>query len=96
MGDLKICIVCGKEFRVMSGKQKTCCADCSETARKNYMAVYRNTHKKKYKAKPKEKPPRIESITEIQRKAQEMHLSYGQYLAQKRAQRELEKQSCEG
>ncbi len=83
----KICIVCGKEFKTNRIDVTICSPPCRRErnltwARENSKANYerfktQQLQKKESKYKPKQ------SIHEIDKKAQEVGLSYGHYLAQK-------------
>ena len=61
------CKVCGKEFEVNIHNKAYCSLECK-------------TKVKRYRSK-KDKRANIEKITEINRKAKELNMNYGEYVA---------------
>lgn len=85
-----VCEICGKVFLTNRPTAKTCGPDCyyerqKIVKRENY---YRNKAEKEALAKglgvpqKKKKQMRIETLTEVQRKAQAAGMTYGKYMEQ--------------
>lgn len=104
-GKNAICVVCGKPFMTNRPHKVTCGPDCQYE--RNKMLARENAHRKtkKYLAEqaaiPKLEPPprkqkKVESIEEVQRKARELGMSYGQYMAMVQCQRMQEERGKHG
>jgi hypothetical protein len=79
------CEICGKIFLTNRSTNKTCSKECYYERQKKLKKeqYYRNKEAKKNNepTKPKKtKQKRIESLTEVQRKAREAGMTYGKYM----------------
>lgn len=81
------CVICGKRF-VKKKINHMCCSDeCRKISERNTTKRYANEHKseiaerRKAKKKKEKNMTNAEKIIEIDRKAKERGLSYGQYVA---------------
>ena len=71
MDSYKFCVVCGRRIPELSLRRKTCSKYCYRRAKSGYTPYI-----------DYEGPP-YDDLTEIQKKAQSLGLSYGQYVALK-------------
>jgi hypothetical protein len=78
------CEICGKIFLTNRSTNKTCGPDCYYIRQKKVKKeqYYRSKEAKKNNELPKQKKKqkRIESLTEVQRKAREAGMTYGKYM----------------
>ena len=86
----KSCAVCGKIFQPSRVNHLYCCPECSEIARRERSMIYNrneNAKRREIRAQEKElrkpvlKPSTMPDILVIMKKADEMDLSYGEYVA---------------
>lgn len=102
-----MCLVCGKVFMTRHSKRITCGPECNYE--RNKALARENAHRKtkKYLAElaamqepePKPKPreqKKVESIEEIQRRARESGMSYGQYMAMIQCEKMQEERAKHG
>ena len=68
---VKFCVVCGRKIPELSMRKRTCSVFCAKRKKAGY-APYINC----------DKPP-FSDLAEMQRKAAEKGMSYGQYVAMK-------------
>jgi hypothetical protein len=75
------CEICGKIFLTNRTTNKTCSPECHHERQKKLSRAgyYRQKEAKKEKAK-KEKQKRVETLTEVQRKARAAGMTYGKYM----------------
>lgn len=79
------CIVCGKKFHPVATTSTCCSQECKKKNKRikdrELARSYREAEKRYLpKSKPRKKQ-KVEDITSIQRKAQKLGMSYGQYVA---------------
>lgn len=102
-----ICAICGKSFLTSRPHQVTCSPECNYERSKALARESAHKKTKKYLAElaamqePEPKPqPReqkkVEPIEEVQRKARELGMSYGQYMAMVQCQRMREARKKHG
>ncbi len=77
------CDICGKIFLTNRSTNKTCSPECNHERQKKLSRAgyYRQKEAKKEKAKETEQK-RIETLTEVQQKAQAAGMTYGNYMKQ--------------
>jgi hypothetical protein len=85
----KVCEECGKPYIAGRRDSVTCSRECNYERNKRRVRDRGAYYREKYRAerilqeeKAKRKKKKIESIDQIQKKAQAMGMSYGQYMAQ--------------
>lgn len=79
----KKCSVCGKQFEPQNRRQVTCGSECQKIRENDLMAAWRAKNTKSAK-KPREKKPekkKPETLAQINKKARECGMTYGQYMA---------------
>lgn len=75
------CKQCGKKFQAKTLRERYCCRECRDQARIERDRYYARIHKKKRKRSKPEPAKAYETIEEVQAKARELGLTYGQYEA---------------
>lgn len=83
----RVCIVCGKEFETKHGTKLTCSKECSDIYHKNQVMEWHKTNKGKTYSRPKPKrtpTSNREALVEDAKKARELGISYGMYVAMNR------------
>lgn len=77
----RICLVCGTEFAPKHGIIVTCSQECQAKRNRQKSKSLREEYKS-YKAETKEKEKAKMSLSEANRRARELGLSYGKYMEQ--------------
>ncbi len=84
----KVCLECGKVYMAKRCDSVTCGRECNYERNRKRVREKGAAYRAKYRAerllqeeKAKQKKKKIESIDQIQKKAQAMGMSYGRYLA---------------
>ena len=82
----KKCLLCHNDFETLAPNTKYCCEECKAKAKKISLTIFRHKNYDKY-ASIKEKKIRKKSaksqklLADIDRQAEKMNMTYGQYVA---------------
>ena len=74
------CVICGKEF-APHGAQITCGKECSQINKKEKRKITNKLFRERQKINRGKKKSNIPDIVEISKKARELGMSYGEYVA---------------
>ena len=87
----KICVICGKEFEP-HGPAITCCKECSIINKKMKKRKSDKLHKERQRIIRGIKTSNTAGIVDMNNKAHELGMSYGQYSAMLMMQKESDKE----
>lgn len=85
-----ICVKCGKEFQSHSPLSKYCSYECKRETENARIRKYDHAEvsKPRIVLQPVTEPEETETISKIAKKASDMNMSYGQYMAMEYVRKE--------
>ena len=86
----KICVICGKEF-AQHGSAITCGKECSLINKKKNRRRSDELYKERQRIMRGRKISSVPGIVEISKKARELGMSYGEYVAYMESEKQCQK-----